>query len=99
MQTGIRQRVGSGTVRQHKRLAKTQSTAGITCRGQFPSLALEALLFVRLAKLKREAVDKSLRETSAVREVRSAFLISGPFDLVVHVVVTDVRSREARQTC
>jgi DNA-binding Lrp family transcriptional regulator len=53
-------------------------------------LTLEALLFVQLAKLKRQVVDKFLRETAAVQEVRSVFLVSGRFDLVVHVVIRDM---------
>jgi DNA-binding Lrp family transcriptional regulator len=53
-------------------------------------LTLEALLFVQLGKLRRQVVDKFLRETAAVREVRSVFLVSGQFDLVVHAVVRDM---------
>jgi DNA-binding Lrp family transcriptional regulator len=53
-------------------------------------LTLEALLFVQLAKLKRPVVDKFLREIAVVREVRSVFLVSGRFDLVVHVVIRDM---------
>jgi DNA-binding Lrp family transcriptional regulator len=53
-------------------------------------LALEALLFVQLGKLQHQVVDRFLRETAAVREVRSVFLVSGRFDLIVHVVVRDM---------
>jgi DNA-binding Lrp family transcriptional regulator len=55
-------------------------------------VALEALLFlfVQLAKLKSEEVDKFVKETSAVLEVRSVLLVSGHFDLVVHVAVRDM---------
>ncbi|MBV8215934.1 MAG: Lrp/AsnC family transcriptional regulator [Verrucomicrobia bacterium] len=53
-------------------------------------VALEALLFVQLAKLKTEEVDKFVLETSSVVEVRSVFLVSGHFDLVVHVAISDM---------
>jgi DNA-binding Lrp family transcriptional regulator len=53
-------------------------------------LTLEVVLFVQLAKLKRQTVDKFLHMTAAVPEVRSAYLVSGHFDLIVHVVVSDM---------
>lgn len=53
-------------------------------------LTLEAVLFVQLAKLKRLIVDKFVSKTAAVPEVRSVFLISGRFDLIVHVAVRDM---------
>ena len=53
-------------------------------------LALEALLFVQVTKLDRDQVDEFVRETSSVREVRSAFLVSGHFDLVVHLVIQNM---------
>jgi len=53
-------------------------------------LALEALLFVQLAKLKTQEVDKFVLETSSVLEVRSVFLVSGHFDMVVHVAIRDM---------
>jgi DNA-binding Lrp family transcriptional regulator len=53
-------------------------------------VALEALLFVQLAKLKTQEVDKFVLETSSVLEVRSVFLVSGHFDLIVHVAIRDM---------
>jgi DNA-binding Lrp family transcriptional regulator len=53
-------------------------------------LMLEVVLFVQLAKLKRQTVDKFLQMTGTVPEVRSAYLVSGHFDLIVHVVVSDM---------
>ena len=50
-------------------------------------VALEALLFVQLAKLDHAQVDRFVRRTAAVPEVRSVFLVSGPHDLVVHVAI------------
>ena len=52
--------------------------------------ALEAILFVQLAKLEVQVVDKFLKSTAAVPEVRSVFLLSGRFDLIVHVAVRDM---------
>jgi DNA-binding Lrp family transcriptional regulator len=51
---------------------------------------LEALLFIQLAKLGAEQVDDYLQKTAAIAEVRSVFLISGHFDLVVHVAVRNM---------
>jgi DNA-binding Lrp family transcriptional regulator len=53
-------------------------------------LALEALLFVQVAKLEAKDVDNFVRMTASVREVRNVFLVSGRFDLVVHLVVRDM---------
>lgn len=53
-------------------------------------LSLEAVLLVQLAKLKREAVDAFMKRTSSVTEVRNLFLLSGRFDLIVHVAVRDM---------
>lgn len=50
-------------------------------------VALEALLFVQLAKLDHAQVDRFVRRTAAVPEVRRVFLVSGPHDLVVHVAI------------
>jgi DNA-binding Lrp family transcriptional regulator len=49
-----------------------------------------ALLFVQVTKLDLEQVDEFVRETSSVREVRSVFLVSGHFDLVVHLVIRNM---------
>jgi DNA-binding Lrp family transcriptional regulator len=52
--------------------------------------ALQAVLLVKLAKLKRESVDRLVRKTATISEVRGVFLISGRFDLIVHVGVRDM---------
>jgi len=52
---------------------------------------LEALLFIALAKHTREIVDDFLREVVEIPEVRSAFLVTGRHDIVVHVVARDMR--------
>ena len=52
-------------------------------------IGIEAMLFVQLAKHKRENVDVVLKRVSEIPEVRSAFLITGRHDLVVHIVARD----------
>ncbi len=52
-------------------------------------VGLEALLMIELAKHERQTVDSFMAEIVQVPEVRSAFLISGQHDLVVHIVARD----------
>jgi len=47
---------------------------------------LEALFMIELAKHERKAVDSLLDHISNMIEVRSSFLITGRYDLIVHVV-------------
>jgi DNA-binding Lrp family transcriptional regulator len=54
-------------------------------------LAIEALLFVQVAKLDAEQVDVLVHEIASVREVRTVFLVSGHFDLIVHLAVGDMK--------
>lgn len=50
---------------------------------------LEALFMIGLRKHERGLVDQLVEELREVPEVRSVFLISGRYDLVVHVMVRD----------
>jgi DNA-binding Lrp family transcriptional regulator len=52
-------------------------------------IGLEALLFLVLGKHERQTVDSFLEEVVSIPEVRSAFLISGRHDVVVHVLARD----------
>lgn len=52
--------------------------------------ALGAVLFVQLGKLEGQVVDAFLASTAIVPEVRGVFLVSGRFDLIVHVAVRDM---------
>jgi DNA-binding Lrp family transcriptional regulator len=52
-------------------------------------IGLEALFMIELAKHKRSTVDKFMDDIVNVPEVRSAFLVTGRYDLIVHVVVRD----------
>jgi DNA-binding Lrp family transcriptional regulator len=54
-------------------------------------IGLEALLMIELSKHDRGVVDQFLDDIVSVPEVRSVFLISGRYDLMVHVVVQDTQ--------
>ena len=54
-------------------------------------MGLEALFMIELEKHKRSTVDKFMDDIVIVPEVRSAFLVSGRYDVVVHVVVRDTQ--------
>lgn len=54
-------------------------------------VGLEALLMIELAKHERATVDRFMDEIVEIPEVRSAHLITGRYDLVVHVVARDTR--------
>lgn len=53
-------------------------------------LNLEALAFLKLAKYERNAIDRFMRELESIPEVRRAFLVSGRYDVILHVVVRDI---------
>jgi DNA-binding Lrp family transcriptional regulator len=54
-------------------------------------VGLEALFMIELSKHERGTVDQFLDEILQVPEVRFAFLVTGRYDLVVHVVVRDTQ--------
>lgn len=54
-------------------------------------IGLEALFMIELSKHERGTVDRFLDDAVAVPEVRFAFLVTGRYDLVVHVVVRDMQ--------
>src|SRR5271166_857894 len=54
-------------------------------------IGLEALFMIELSKHERSSVDRFLDEAVLVPEVRFAFLVTGRYDLVVHVVARDMR--------
>jgi DNA-binding Lrp family transcriptional regulator len=53
-------------------------------------LAVEALLFIQCSKLDTKLVDTFMQDLGKIRQVRAVFLISGHFDLVAHVAVSDM---------
>ena len=54
-------------------------------------IGLEALFFLELSKHERTVVDDFMAGVADIPEVRSAFLITGRDDLVVHVVARDMQ--------
>lgn len=54
-------------------------------------VGLEALFFMELSKHERVTVDRFMADVVDIPEVRSAFLITGRYDFVVHVVARDTR--------
>ncbi len=52
-------------------------------------VGLEVLLMIGLSKHERDTVDRFLNEAVSLPEVRFAFLVSGRYDVVVHVSVRD----------
>jgi DNA-binding Lrp family transcriptional regulator len=54
-------------------------------------IGLEALFMIELSKHQRGTVDEFLDDVVKVPEVRFAFLVTGRYDLVVHVVVRDTQ--------
>jgi len=79
----------------HERIKSLQSSgilrgahADVDLRGI--GLTLEALFFIELAKHERAVVDRFMNETESIPEVRRAFLVSGRYDLIVHVAVKDI---------
>jgi DNA-binding Lrp family transcriptional regulator len=53
-------------------------------------IRLEALFMIELSKHDRSNVDQFMDGIVAVPEVRSAFLLTGRWDVVVHVAVRDM---------
>jgi DNA-binding Lrp family transcriptional regulator len=54
-------------------------------------VGLEAMFFIELSKHQRGVVDRFMAEIVEIPEVRSAFLITGTHDFVVHVVARDMQ--------
>lgn len=54
-------------------------------------VGLEALLMIELSKHERGTVDQFMEDVARIPEVRSARLITGRYDVVVHVVARDTR--------
>ncbi|MBN1957411.1 MAG: Lrp/AsnC family transcriptional regulator [Desulfuromonadales bacterium] len=52
-------------------------------------VGLEALFMIQLSRHERGIVDQIMDEMLNIPEVKSAHLVTGHFDLIVHVVVRD----------
>ena len=53
-------------------------------------VGIEALLMIELSKHKRANVDSFMNDVATIPEVRSAFLLTGRWDVIVHVVALDI---------
>jgi DNA-binding Lrp family transcriptional regulator len=53
-------------------------------------VGLEALAFIKLAKYERAVIDRFMREMESIPEVRGVFLVSGRYDVLLHVAVKDI---------
>ncbi len=74
-------------LRENKVLTGTHAEVDLASLG----IGLEALFMIELAKHERSTVDRFMDDMLKVPEVRSAHLITGRYDLVIHVVVHDTR--------
>jgi DNA-binding Lrp family transcriptional regulator len=54
-------------------------------------VGLEAIFFIEMSKHERGVIDRFLDEIVEIPEVRSAFLVTGPHDFIVHVVARDMQ--------
>ncbi len=79
----------------HERIKKLQASGVI--RGAHADvdlravgLNLEALSFIKLAKYERAAIDRFMSEIESIPEVRRVLLVSGRYDMIVHVAVRDI---------
>ena len=62
-------------------------------------IGIEALLMIELSKHKRSNVDAFMQAVGEIPEVRAAFLLTGRWDVVIHVVARDmVISRTSHST-
>ena len=73
-------------LRKQKVLLGTHADVNLRSLG----LAVEALLFVQVSKLGARQLDDFVRQTASVPEVRTVFVVSGQFDLIVHIAVRDM---------
>ena len=53
-------------------------------------IGIEALLMIELSKHKRSNVDAFMQAVGEIPEVRAAFLLTGRWDVVIHVVARDI---------
>ena len=54
-------------------------------------VGIQALLMIELSKHERSNVDGFLEAVSTIAEVRAAFLLTGRWDIIVHVVARDTQ--------
>jgi len=83
----------SSTHERIKRMRETDVLRGlhVEVNPKALGIGLEALLMIELSKHRRSTVDSFLDDVVKVPEVRFAFLVSGRYDMIVHVVVRDTQ--------
>lgn len=81
----------SSTHERIKRLWDIGAIRGLHAEvdGRALGVGIEALLMIELSKHERALVDTFMQDVGGIAEVRSAFLLSGRWDVVVHVVARD----------
>jgi DNA-binding Lrp family transcriptional regulator len=88
--------IGLAPSSTHERIKRLRDS-GVLCGTHMEvdpkalGIGLEALFMIELSKHQRGTVDRFMEEVVKVPEVRSAFLVTGRYDLVVHVVVRDTQ--------
>ncbi|BBK41771.1 ArsR family transcriptional regulator [Allostella vacuolata] len=88
--------VGLATSTTHERIKRMRDTGilrgtHVEVDPKALGIGLEALFMIELSKHERGTVDQFMDYVVGVPEVRSAFLVTGRYDLIVHVVVQDTR--------
>jgi DNA-binding Lrp family transcriptional regulator len=90
----IAERIGLALSSTHARIKALRDSGAL--RGAHASVdpsafevGIEALFMIELAKHERGTVDAFMDALTDVPEVRSAFLVTGQHDVVVHVVARD----------
>lgn len=79
----------------HERLKRLQKSGVLTGTHVDVDLkaigfGLEALLFIELARQQRNAVERLIQEIESIPEVQRLFVVTGRYDLLIHVVARDV---------
>lgn len=87
--------VGLAPSTAHERLKQLRASgaySGTHAEVNFKALGfeVEALIHAGLTKHKRNAVNAFVTKLESFPEVRQIFLVTGRFDLVVHVVIRDM---------
>jgi DNA-binding Lrp family transcriptional regulator len=88
--------IGLAPSSAHERLKRLREEGVL--RGAYADVApkamgvgLEAIFFIEMSKHERGVIDRFLDEVVEIPEVRSAFLVTGPHDFIVHVVARDMQ--------
>ena len=96
VQQGVAAAIGLAPSSAHERFKRLRDEGVL--RGAHADVApkamgvgLEAIFFIELSKHEKGVVNRFLDEVVVIPEVRSAFLVTGPRDFIVHVVARDMQ--------